>query len=246
MTDVFSLALNSPSEYEKHLTENHTVIAMFGGMFLLLVFLNFLIDEDKDLHWMGKIEAKLAQLGKLDSLSVVVAIAVLLGTLSILPAAERLSAVISGLFGIMLYVGVASLGALFEGDEGDAVVKTAKRAGLSAFIYLEILDASFSFDGVIGAFAITRDIVIIMLGLAIGAMFVRSITVYLVHRGTLDQYVFLEHGAHYAIGILAIIMLVSTTYHVSEVVTGLVGVAFIVVSVISSISYRKRHPQSLV
>jgi len=55
-----------------------------------------------------------------------------------------------------------------------------------------------------------------MLGLAIGAMFVRSLTVYLVRKGTLDEYVFLEHGAHYAIGSLAAIMLVSMTHHISE------------------------------
>lgn len=75
-----------------------------------------------------------------------------------------------------------------------------------------MLDASFSFDGVIGAFAITLgDVVVIMLGLAIGAIFVRSMTVYLVEKGTLDAYVFLEHGAHYAIGALAFIMIASGT-----------------------------------
>jgi hypothetical protein len=115
-----------------------------------------------------------------------------------------------------------------------------KRGGIGGFLYLEVLDASFSFDGVIGAFAITNDVVIIMLGLAIGAMFVRSLTVYLVDKGTLDQFVFLEHGAHYAIGILALIMLASMKFHVPELVTGLAGVAFIGASVWSSIRYRKR------
>jgi hypothetical protein len=104
-----------------------------------------------------------------------------------------------------------------------------------------VLDASFSFDGVIGAFAITTDVVIIMLGLAIGAMFVRSLTVFLVKKGTLDEFVFLEHGAHYAIGILAVIMLASMKFHIPEVVTGLVGVAFIVASLWSSIRYKKEQ-----
>ena len=118
------------------------------------------------------------------------------------------------------------------------------KAGLGGFIYLEVLDASFSFDGVIGAFAITSDVVIIMLGLAIGAMFVRSMTIYLVEKGTLDAYIFLEHGAHYAIGALAFIMLASGTgVHVPEVVTGLIGVAFIVWAVIASIQYSKRQGQ---
>ena len=113
-----------------------------------------------------------------------------------------------------------------------------------SFLYLEVLDASFSFDGVIGAFAITQDVVIIMLGLAIGAMFVRSLTVFLVRQGTLDEYVFLEHGAHYAIGTLAAIMLISMTHEIPEVVTGLVGAALIGLSVYSSVQYRKTHPNT--
>jgi hypothetical protein len=104
-----------------------------------------------------------------------------------------------------------------------------------------VLDASFSFDGVIGAFAITNDVVIIMLGLAIGAMFVRSLTVFLVHKGTLDEFVYLEHGAHYAIGILALIMFASVEYEIPEWFTGLSGVAFIAVSLWSSVRWRRRQ-----
>ena len=79
-----------------------------------------------------------------------------------------------------------------------------------------------------------------MLGLAIGAMFVRSMTVFLVRKGTLDEFVYLEHGAHYAIGILAVIMLVSMKFHVPEIFTGLIGVAFILASLWSSIRYKRR------
>ncbi len=114
-----------------------------------------------------------------------------------------------------------------------------KSGGIGGFLYLEVLDASFSFDGVIGAFAITSDVVIIMLGLAIGAFFVRSMTVYLVRQGTLEEYVFLEHGAHYAIGILALVMFASMKFHIPEIFTGLIGVAFIVASLWSSIQHRK-------
>jgi hypothetical protein len=134
------------------------------------------------------------------------------------------------------------MSALFENEEeGEEVSDAIKRGSLMSFIYLEILDASFSFDGVIGAFAITQDVVIIMLGLTIGAMFVRSLTVFLVRQGTLDEYVFLEHGAHYAIGALAGIMLVSMKHEIPEVVTGLVGALFIGLSVMSSIFYKRKH-----
>ena len=136
---------------------------------------------------------------------------------------------------------VDSLSALFEDEEeGEEVSEAIKKGSVMSFLYLEILDASFSFDGVIGAFAITQDVIIIMLGLAIGAMFVRSLTVYLVRKGTLDEYVFLEHGAHYAIGSLATIMLLSINIHISEVITGLIGAVMIGLSVLSSIFYKRK------
>jgi hypothetical protein len=156
--------------------------------------------------------------------------------------ARKLSVLIAGVVGVAVYVGVDWLSGLLEEEEHDpGVGALIARGSIGAFIYLEVLDASFSFDGVIGAFAITNDVVLIMLGLAIGAMFVRSLTVFLVHKGTLDEFVYLEHGAHYAIGILALIMFLSVEYDIPEWFTGLSGVAFILVSLYSSIRYRARQ-----
>ena len=248
MWSVLQLAVSQPEEYARHLGDAHTGIAAFGGMFLLLVFLSFLFDEGKELHWLGKIEELLSKLGKLDSVGIVVALGVLLITQAFLPLdmTQRLAIMVAGAGGVALYVAVDSLSGFFEGEEeAGSVGAIAKRSGVMGFLYLEVLDASFSFDGVIGAFAITRDVVIIMLGLAIGAMFVRSLTVYLVVKGTLDEYVFLEHGAHYAIGALAFIMLGSIVWHISEVVTGLIGVGFIVAALGSSILYNKRNGPAL-
>jgi hypothetical protein len=226
-----------------HLTNHHAEVAAFGGMFLLLVFLNFLLDDKKEMHWLGHFEEKLGTLGKVSSISVMVAIGVLLGSLSLVTEAQKMIVLIAGLWGILVYVGVDAISQLLEKEEegGGNVGEMVKKGGIGGFLYLEVLDASFSFDGVIGAFAITNDVVIIMLGLAIGAMFVRSMTVFLVKKGTLDQYVYLEHGAHYAIGILAVIMLASMKFHVPELITGLLGVAFIVASLWSSLRYKKQQ-----
>ena len=241
MMDVWHLALNDPKQYSAHLTAHHAEVAAFGGMFLLLVFLNFLLDDTKEMHWLGHVEEKIGSLGKVSSISVMIAIGALMGSLSLVGEAQKMVVLISGLWGILIYVGVDAISSLLEKEESDGsnVGEMVKRGGIGAFLYLEVLDASFSFDGVIGAFAITTDVVIIMLGLAIGAMFVRSLTVYLVKQGTLDEFVYLEHGAHYAIGILALIMLGSMKYHIPEVFTGLIGVAFIVASLWSSLRHKK-------
>jgi len=235
------LALNQPEVYSRVLTDAYPAISAFGGTFLLLVFLNFLFDRDKETHWLGPLERRLVRAAKFDEISVFIALVVVFSTRWWVPEAEQARVFVAGVAGILLYLAVDAVGALFESEEaGDAAVAAAHRSGFASFLYLEVLDASFSFDGVIGAFAITKDVVIIMLGLAIGAIFVRSMTVYLVNRGTLQAYVYLEHGAHYAIGALAAIMLLGTVAHVPEVVTGLIGVGFIVAALVSSVRARRR------
>lgn len=244
--DVTQMALQEPTTYAQQLQKSHVSIAAFGGIFLMLVFLSFILDANKDVHWLQVLESNLVKLGKLESIEIILALVILMVTQTFVPVHDKLTVLLSGLMGIILFVLVGSFSALFE-SEGmeDLVEGTAKNAGIMSFIYLEILDASFSLDGVVGAFAITTDIVIIMVGLAIGAMFVRSLTIFLVEKGTLEQYIYLEHGAHYAIGALALIMLASITTHISEIVTGLIGLFFIVLSLVSSIISRRETQATL-
>jgi hypothetical protein len=243
LVDVWHMAINTPAEYARHLGDHHAEVSAFGGAFLLLVFLNFLFDDEKELHWLGWIERKVGQYGT-EGLAVLLALGAVFASMTLVPESRKLAVLIAGMVGVLVYIGVDWVSGLLEsGEEGadPALGKLVSQGSIGGFLYLEVLDASFSFDGVIGAFAITNDVVIIMLGLAIGAMFVRSLTVYLVHRGTLEEFVFLEHGAHYAIGILALIMFASVEYEIPEWFTGLSGVAFIVVSLWSSIRHKRRE-----
>lgn len=242
--EVWNLALHNPHDFSAHLIKHHDEVAAFGGVFLLLVFLNFIFDDDKELHWLGHVEAKMASYGKIQAVPIFIALLTVLFSLTLADPSNHLPVLTAGVWGIIIYVGVDILSDLLEKeDAGRTDLSRVVRSGsIGGFLYLEILDASFSFDGVIGAFAISNDVVIIMLGLTIGAMFVRSTTVYLVRQGTLDEYVYLEHGAHYAIGVLALIMFTTMKFHVPEIVTGLMGIAFIGASLWSSIHYRKTHP----
>jgi hypothetical protein len=240
LLDVWHMAIDTPAEYSRNLTAHHAEVAAFGGAFLLLVFLNFLFDDEKELHWLGWLEEKIGHYGT-EGLAILLTLLAVFGAMSLMPDGRKLAVLIAGVVGVVVYVGVDWISTLLEEEESDPTIgKLISQGSIGGFIYLEVLDASFSFDGVIGAFAITNDVVIIMLGLAIGAMFVRSMTVFLVHQGTLEQYVFLEHGAHYAIGILALIMFASVEYEIPEWFTGLSGVAFIVVSLWSSVRWRRR------
>ncbi|MFE5482407.1 DUF475 domain-containing protein [Streptomyces sp. NPDC056527] len=253
--EAVDLALNDAERYEQLVTDAHPSIAAFGGMFLLMIFLDFIF-EDRDIKWLGWLERPLAKLGKVDMLSVCIALIVLaISAMTFATQAHQhggthvdkaATVLLSGVFGLITYLVVGGLSGYFENKleeeeereheaEEEAkrsgkkvgVVQLAGKAAFFMFLYLEVLDASFSFDGVIGAFAITNDIVLMALGLGVGAMYVRSLTVYLVRQGTLDDYVYLEHGAHYAIGALAVILMISIRYQIPEVITGLIGVALI-------------------
>lgn len=255
MIEVINLALNNPKIYSQHLSAHHAEIAAFGGVFLMMVFLKFMFG-DKEVHWLEMLERRVHRFASVDGMSAFVALLALLAVVNFADEAKQMVVLMAGIWGLLVYMGVNVLSGLLEGGgdmnevvydtKGNVVVNTAGvsptilKGGIAGFLYLEVLDASFSFDGVIGAFAITNDVIIIMLGLAIGAMFVRSMTIFLVEKGTLSDFIYLEHGAHYAIGALAIIMLISTKIHVPEVITGLIGVAFIGLSLWHSITHNKK------
>ncbi|MBY0408062.1 MAG: DUF475 domain-containing protein [Rickettsiales bacterium] len=242
MLEVGHMALEDSTTYSQYVMDSHVSIASFGGMFLLMVFMHYFFNEHKELHWINVVESRLAKLGKVESAEIIVALALLLGMQWMVPEDDRLEAIIAGVVGVVLFVLVNSMTALLSGGSTpQSASKGVAYAGFMGFMYLQILDASFSLDGVIGALAMSKDIVIIMLGLGIGAFFVRSMTVYMVRKGTLDEFVYLEHGAHYGIGALAFIMLLSMALHVSEVVTGLIGASFIGFALISSIRYNHKH-----
>lgn len=230
---VFNMALANPNEYAHHLLGAHASIAAFGGMFLLMIFLDFMFD-DREIKWLRPLESALARVGQLKYVSVTVALVVLAIAGIVAGHPLALQVLPAGLWGLVTYLLVSGFSELFESRE-DSVAATAAKAGFASFIYLEVLDASFSFDGVTGAFAISNQILVIALGLGLGALFVRSLTVYLVRAGKLSEYRYLEHGAHYAIGALAILLFTSISIEVPEIVTGLIGVGFIAAALIHSV-----------
>lgn len=270
--EAVKVAIQDHDRYEQLVTSAHPAIAAFGGMFLLMIFLDFVF-EDRDIKWLAWLEKPLARLGKLETLSIVVALVALLVAATTFATSvpvhggsgtvdKTATVLLAGIGGLVTYLIVGGISGFFEdrleeeeeeGEEtgaalpqksGGSVVGLAGKAAFFMFLYLEVIDASFSFDGVIGAFAITNDIFAMALGLGIGAMYIRSLTVFLVRKGTLDDYVYLEHGAHYAIGALAVILLVTIKYEINEVVTGLIGVVLIGLAFFSSVLRNRRESGS--
>lgn len=231
--DAIRLALSEPAEYQRIVSDAHIGLMGFGGAFLGMVGLKFFFDSDKELNWVDAIERPLAKVADIEAISIGLVLLGTWATSAMLPADDALTFITAAIGGVLTYLAVEIVNHVLEPptpSSGDVA-----KAGFGAFLYLEVLDASFSFDGVIGAFALTNNLIIIAIGLGIGAMFVRSMTIFLVRQGTMSEYRYLEHGAFYAILALATIMYINTFAHIPEVITGLIGATMIGLAFWSSV-----------
>jgi len=240
--ETITLSLNNPLEYERIVSSAHIGIAGFGGAFLAMVGLKFFFDLDKDIHWIRALEEWLSRFAALPAAEIALLLLALWGVSSLLEPDDALTFLVAGILGLVTFIAVEGISAILEMKEEAARLQGAVvRSGLGGFLYLNVLDASFSFDGVIGAFALSNNMVVIALGLSIGAMFVRSMTIHLVRKGTLAQYRFLEHGAFWAIIVLGAIMLISAKVHIPETITGLIGAVLIGLSFWWSVRHNRRE-----
>ena len=249
---VIDMSLNDPDAYGAQLQSVHHEVAGFGGAFLFMVAMGFLF-EDKSVRWLDAIEARLTKLGQIEGVAAAITLLIIAVVASYFPDPTKgQEFLLAGGWGVVTFILAHGLGSLLggegedEGEDGDDSASSASgpivKAGLAGFLYLELLDASFSFDGVIGAFVLTNYLPVIALGLGVGAFFVRSMTIHLVYAGTLTQYRYLEHGAFYAILVLAILMFASGVgFHLPEWLTGLLGAAFIAMALVHSISYNRKN-----
>lgn len=233
---VTKLALFSPEQYGHLLEGARYSIYAFGAAFLLMVSLKYFLDDAKDVHWFKWIERHLAKWGRIEAAAIGIALAFIAIVSFFVPAAAQATVLVSGLFGILLFIIIQAITSSFAVE---AESRDIARSGLALFVYLEVLDAAFSLDSVVGAFALTTSLPIIVAGLGIGAWFVRSITIYLVRQKTLATLTYLEHGAHWAIFGLALSMFADLLWHVPEVITGLIGLTFVLAAYWSSIRFRK-------
>lgn len=235
---ALKLAALEPNRYAEIMIGVEHEVAAFGGTFLLLVSLEYFFDYNKDLHWIHFLEAPMARFGKIRFIVPGLGLVALLSLAQVVPGSERKAVLVSGIFGIAIFLAIEALGHWLE-KRAVASTDDIHKAGLGLFIYLEVLDASFSFDGVIGAFAITNNLFLIVIGLGIGAMFVRSLTLAMVKERVTETLIYLEHGAFWAVVSLAAIMYLNTMIHIPEYITAGLGIGIIGLSLHSSMRAKK-------
>ena len=232
---IANLALTDATKYASLVADAHYAIGSFGGIFLLLVALGYFFDDHKSVHWIKVIERHLARWGSIEALEIALALVSIVCISLLVDETHKATVLFAGLIGAILFILVEGIASSF-----DVEAKDVAGSGFALFVYLNILDSAFSLDGVVGAFALSTDLVVIGIGLGIGAFFVRSLTIFLVRERMLDALPYLEHGAHWAIFGLAMAMLLGLVFHVPEVMTGLIGLIFIGLSYYSSKSALKK------
>lgn len=242
-SEVLDLALNDADSYSDYLHDVSPIIEAFGGMFLLLVALFFFMEKGRKNLWIKPIEWLLTKAGQVSSLKYLLALATAVSVLvTVNGELQRVVALALGA-GLLTYLVLHTVAAIMTHlNRKNQLKKQVGWAAFASFLYLEVLDASFSLDGVVGAFALTDNIIIIMVGLGIGALWVRTMTIYMVRHKTLKVYKYLESGAHWAIVCLALVMFLKLIdIEVPEIIIGSIGLFFIAASVLASHRVRKKE-----
>lgn len=247
VSQVIELAFSEPDRYAEVLHNAHPSIAAFGGMFLLMLALHFFFDATRQVQWITRVERPLQIIGR-KWLHALVCTLLLISIALLVSSDHSQEIVIAGFIGIGTYLLIHGASELFsfhharaEKKIGSKILERTGTAAFASFLYLEVLDASFSFDGVIGAFAVTKDVVLIAVGLGIGALWVRSLTLFIVRRKVLTTYRYLEHAAHYVIAALACTLLLGLFFEIPEALVGVVGIGVIAIAIAHSIRDNKKE-----
>jgi hypothetical protein len=231
--EIGKLALLDPIRYGELLDNARFAIYAFGASFLLMVALKYFLDDTKTVHWFHVLEEHLTLWGRIEAVEIALGLSVVTGV-SFVSEEMRATVLTAGVVGVILFVLMQGITSTFSVETKGTVAAS----GLALFVYLNVLDSAFSLDGVVGAFALTSSIPVIAVGLGIGAYFVRSLTVYMVKQHTLGTLRYLEHGAHWAIFGLSASMFANLFISVPEIVTGTIGLVFLVAAYFSSLHFR--------
>ncbi len=225
---VTTLTFADPARYAVLIASADPAIKAFGGSFLLLVGLRYFFDKTKEVHWFDAIESQFARWGQVEAVGVAFTLVILFLVATL---AHESSVIIleSGVLGTVLFIVMEGVTQAL-GLEAETTVKS----GLALFLYVNVLDMAFSLDSVVGAFAITVSVPVIIAGLGIGAYFVRTFTLMLVRGRTLKKLLYLEHGAHWAILALALSMFVALLTPIPDWFIASLSVAIILFAYLSS------------
>jgi len=193
---VIGAAFSGSPEMGVYLEHSKPLLLLGGGIYLFFVFLSWLFLEEKKYAFLAE--------GFIHRQGVwFYALASLLTTTVVYFSLQQ-----NPIMALAATIGVSAFfitdGFKKNAEEKEKKLMDPSMSAWSKIVYLEVLDASFSIDGVIGAFAFTVSVPLIILGNGLGALVVRELTI----KGIdlITKFAYLKNGAMYAIGVLGAMM----------------------------------------
>ena len=204
------------------------ILMLAGGIFLLFLFLHWLFVEDKEFGLKGE---KFFLKHGAWFYAIVSIVLVVIVALSLKHDPYLALAAVIGSSAFFITDGFKRNA---EENESKLLHGASGLSDISKILYLEIIDTTFSIDGVLGAFAFTMSVPLIILGNGLGAFVVRQLTMGNIE--TIKKYVFLKNGAMYSIFVLGLVMVLEG-FHV-EIPTFVSPVTTIVIILIFFVKSR--------
>jgi len=194
--EVITFVFHPTAEIEKYVEQSQSLLLLAGGVYLFLVFLGWLFLEEKKYAFLVE-EFMHKQSVWFYAFSSLFFTIVVWFSIKVNPMLALSAAIGSTAFFI-------TDGFKRNAEEKEKQLLSGNMSAISKLLYLEVLDATFSIDGVIGAFAFTMSIPLIFLGNGLGALVVREMTI----KGTsiISKFAYLKNGAMYSIGLLGGVM----------------------------------------
>lgn len=206
IVELWNVAFSSSGEIEKYLDASKPLLLIGGGLYLFLVFLSWLFLEEK------KYSFFLERFIHRQSMWFYFISSMLFTTVLYFSIRENSFLGLAASIGSTAFFLTDGFKKNAEDKEKELMSeKSLSMSGWSKILYLEVLDTSFSIDGVIGAFAFTLSIPLILIGNGIGAFVVRELTLKGIH--VIGRYAYLKNGAMYSIGILGVMMILES-FHI--------------------------------
>lgn len=198
--EVWSFVFSNDPLITEYVEKSKGILMVGGGIYLFLIFLSWLFMEEKKYAFLVEhfIHKRSAWFYAVSSLTVTI---IVWASLKIDPVLAFAATIGSTAFFI-------TDGFKKNAEEKEKELLTSSASAWSKILYLEVLDASFSIDGVIGAFAFTVSVPLILLGNGIGAVVVRELTIR--GMGIITRLAYLKNGAMYSIGMLGGIMVLES------------------------------------
>jgi hypothetical protein len=212
-SEILSAAWSSNPLVHESIEQSAPILLIAGGVFLLFLFLHWLFLEDKHLG-LPRAEKFFMKKG----VWFYAVVSVLLAIISWFALKESNMMGFGAVVGSTLFFITHGFKQNAEEEEKKLLSGNSSRSDLSKLFFLEIIDTTFSIDGVLGAFAFTLSVPLILLGNGLGAIIVRQITISNIER--IKKYIYLKNGAMYSILVLGVVMILhSFGFHIPEYIS---------------------------